>query len=345
MTITLHSPLTDETFPLLTAAQRALLAGCNTETDTAFDWAELKQKETEYSFPLAVPFSWHTEGDAAVQETLLYLDREPDFPAPQVLALSANAQEAEIDNLTGGRQYFWKVVCRTETGCAESPVGRFFTADEAPVFYRIGDLTNVRDTGGWRTADGGRVRRGMVFRGCELNLRIHLTDEGRRFMHDTLGIRTDLDLRFEAVDKFDTSPIGDDIRYALLPAKPYAEFTAPEEAAVCRAVFSVFADESAYPLYIHCWGGADRTGTVVLLLNALLGVDDESLLLDYELTSFSTCGDRSRNFDLFRAFLDSLEAYGQPDEPLAVKAENYLLAAGVTPAQLGEIRRILKEHR
>ena len=110
-----------------------------------------------------------------------------------------------------------------------------------------------------------------------------------------------------------------------------------------KTVFGVLADEANYPLVFHCIGGADRTGTVVLLLNALLGVDDEKLLQDYELTLFSTCGDRSRNFDLFRAFLDSLQAYGTPEEPLAVKAEGYLLAAGVTPAQISEIRRILKE--
>ena len=41
------------------------------------------------------------------------------------------------------------------------------------------------------------------------------------------------------------------------------------------------------PVYFHCIYGADRTGTLAFLLESLLGVGENELAKDYELTSFS----------------------------------------------------------
>ena len=53
-----------------------------------------------------------------------------------------------------------------------------------------------------------------------------------------------------------------------------------------KGIFEVLADESNYPVYIHCNAGADRTGTVAFLINGLLGVSEADLIRDFELTSF-----------------------------------------------------------
>jgi hypothetical protein len=50
-----------------------------------------------------------------------------------------------------------------------------------------------------------------------------------------------------------------------------------------------------YPVYLHCWGGADRTGTVVFLLQGIAGVSLADLAVDYELTSFANFGTRSKD--------------------------------------------------
>ena len=52
-------------------------------------------------------------------------------------------------------------------------------------------------------------------------------------------------------------------------------------------MFLAFADSKEKPVYFHCWGGADRTGTVGFLLGGLLGMSYTDLIIDYELTSFS----------------------------------------------------------
>ena len=48
-------------------------------------------------------------------------------------------------------------------------------------------------------------------------------------------------------------------------------------------------------VYFHCAGGADRTGTLAFLIEALLGVSESDLSKDYELTSFDGSHDRYRN--------------------------------------------------
>ena len=46
-------------------------------------------------------------------------------------------------------------------------------------------------------------------------------------------------------------------------------------------------------MYFHCIGGADRTGTLAFLIEALLGVNEGDMSKDYELTSFYS--ERLRN--------------------------------------------------
>ena len=48
----------------------------------------------------------------------------------------------------------------------------------------------------------------------------------------------------------------------------------------------VFADSRRYPIYFHCWGGADRTGQLAFLLEGLCGVSEGDLCIDYELSTF-----------------------------------------------------------
>ena len=48
-------------------------------------------------------------------------------------------------------------------------------------------------------------------------------------------------------------------------------------------------------VYIHCMVGADRTGGTCLYLESLLGVEPERCDMDFEMTSFSCVGSRTRN--------------------------------------------------
>ena len=54
--------------------------------------------------------------------------------------------------------------------------------------------------------------------------------------------------------------------------------------------------EKGKVVYFHCAGGADRTGTLAFLIEALLGVSESDLSKDYELTTFDGSNKRLRNY-------------------------------------------------
>jgi hypothetical protein len=110
-----------------------------------------------------------------------------------------------------------------------------------------------------------------------------------------------------------------------------------------RQLFSTLAVKENYPIYMHCTGGADRTGTVSFLLNAMLGVSELECIQDYELTSFSVYEERNtrsgpyaKYYEEFRAQLDAYAG-----DTLQEKAEAYLIRIGVTKAEIDSIKAIM----
>ena len=96
--------------------------------------------------------------------------------------------------------------------------------------------------------------------------------------------------------------------------------------------------------YLEAGGGADRTGTLSFLFNALLGVSETELIQDYEFTTFSLYGERNSRAgttygDMFQEFLTKLKAH--EGETLKQKTENYLLSIGVTQEEINSIRTIM----
>ena len=238
-----------------------------------------------------------------------------------------------VGNLLSGQEYFWRV----NGGEAR----RFVTAEAAPRWLHAEGISNVRDMGVWRTADGRRLKQGLIFRGSEMDTHHNIAEKGIAVMRDELGIRTDLDLRGEAVGKVSKSLMGDDIEFILIPSKAYAEFMEDDQKAVCKQLFDVLADETKYPFYFHCWGGADRTGTLALMLESVLGLSDEDMLRDYELTSLSVWGERSRKSELFVSLMEALDRY--PGFSIRESAVNFLRSCGITEETFEKLRNNLTE--
>ena len=104
--------------------------------------------------------------------------------------------------------------------------------------------------------------------------------------------------------------------------------------------FSLLTCEENYPLIIHCWGGIDRTGTWLYILGGMLGVSEDALGLDYELSSFSRWGRRSRVSEQFLEFLNGLYKYGSNVKEAST---GFMKACGMTDEQLEKIKSILLE--
>ncbi len=268
----------------------------------------------------------------------------------QVKIILSKAGEATVWNLFAGMAYRWEL--QDANGAVVT--GQFHTA-QTPRLIALPDRgstpVNVRDLGGWRTADGHWVRQGMVYRGSELASMPFLENlpsasaENKQFLLEELGIRTDLDLRYEEqVAGRTCSDLSPKVQWLHYAVNAYEPLTS-ERNALFREALRVFANPSNYPIYVHCSGGADRTGEICFLLEALLGVEDEELFTDYELTSLARLP-RPRAIPYFQEWLGRIAAFSpEPGLPYQRQAENYLQAIGITTEEIATIRKLLLEER
>lgn len=142
---------------------------------------------------------------------------------------------------------------------------------------------NVRDLGGW-SCDGGTVKYGMLFRGSAPKA------VDREILVNQCGIRTEIELRGmsdPAVVLPDKSYLGNDLDYYKFPRYTWYSLDDVELwQMILRATFDSITNGK--PAYFHCAVGADRTGTLACILEALLGMDPSDIDKEYELTSFCT---------------------------------------------------------
>ena len=169
---------------------------------------------------------------------------------------------------------------------------------------------NFRDLGGYRTADGRRVSWGLVFRSDGLQ---DLTDDDLALLR-LLGIRVVHDFRYDLERQRRPSRLPTDgsilvealtiggeagqereILDLVMAGEiteigmdfmidTYLEMLDRGAASFGRLLISL-ADRERLPALFHCTAGKDRTGMAAALLLSLLGVDEETILDDYELST------------------------------------------------------------
>ncbi len=170
-----------------------------------------------------------------------------------------------------------------------------------PTGARTVDLdgcVNFRDVGGYATAEGGRVRRGRLYRADGLS---RLTDRDIDTLR-ALGIRTVVDLRtpseadtrgsfpvdrlpvvFAALPLTDVLPAPEELpewKEAGFVADRYVEMVEGGRDAIAGTISTVVA-AGAMPAVVHCSAGKDRTGIVSALALWFAGVGEDDIAADY----------------------------------------------------------------
>ncbi len=176
--------------------------------------------------------------------------------------------------------------------------GLIRSASQAPRRHLAVDGTlNFRDAGGYAVAGGGEIRWRTLLRSDGL----HRLGPGAAEMLAGLHLRTVLDLRtaLEAglapspADELDrlgavtmqVSLIGDDIGDLPHELGQIYDYLIDRRGGQIAAAIRALARPGALPALVHCSAGKDRTGIVVGLTLAALGVPDEVVAADYALSS------------------------------------------------------------
>ena len=247
----------------------------------------------------------------------------------------------------GGRRIRQGLVFRSAGLNTNPPAIAFLTPEMARAEFDAGTLTNRTCwqaghmakifRGEWDANDWHLVPTATAGRGAQV-----LTEAGRATMLETLGVRTDLDLRgADEVVGMKGSPLGDCVKWVNVHMTAYEGLATEEGKRLVKACFDVFLDTANYPIDFHCIAGQDRTGTLAFLLEALLGVDDEELYRDWECSGFTNPNVWFRHDHLFNRIYDVINAY--PGASTRERTEAYLRECGLTDADFAFLRKLLLE--
>lgn len=173
----------------------------------------------------------------------------------------------------------------------------------------VDGLRNLRDVGGLPTADGGRIRRGVLYRS---EAPVALTPDGVSAIGG-LGLCTTVDLRSKDHSEFVATNVPDGVRREFFVLHPPDDGTgrslidmvtdgdlldySVEELTTMYigfidaqpegfgAIIEHLADPANLPCLVHCHAGKDRTGMVIAMALEIAGVSREVIVEDFEATT------------------------------------------------------------
>ena len=299
--------------------------------------AEARKQDLAAAVPVSL--SWKCDKENTGY-TVIYTTKQ-DFS--DAVKVETTEPQLELADLFVATTYYWQVVTHTAEGDNYSTVFSFKTA-ETPRWLTVEGAYNTRDLGGYLTVDGKhRIKQGLIYRGSKLD---DVTDKGAEKLLTVYGLKTDFDLRDESDTGWTglSSPLGDRVNYVSVKGVGYASSISSTYVDRFREELLVFMDEANYPIYAHCSAGRDRGGTLMFHIGALLGMTDEQLIADYEMTYMSAKsyakGD-TKGHDWMYTFLNSFELL--EGETYSEKAVNYWLKNGITQEQIDNLRSIMWE--
>ena len=287
---------------------------------------------------------------------------------PVEMRIDTDNDSCYVYNLVPGT-YYYRIKDNNSSG--RSQIQSFSFTNRLRTIETKGELSNMRDIGGYRTNDNKQIKYGLIYRNA------HMGDAGKYIDYlfkDLLKIKTELDVRFPKGDDSPTRYSSSEhpvdgvsfYNYGLTDAYPYM-ISDNNTIASIKSIFTLLTNGSSLPLSFHCTNGADRTGLLALLIEGALNVCDEDIYRDYELTSFCAkssywqprCdivsegsaykfredgyrSDTWRNGSFEKVIIDMKKTYSNSTASIAETVYNFLTKkCGVTPTQIQTLRQTL----
>lgn len=263
----------------------------------------------------------------------------------------------ELNNLENDTEYYYCLEgCFSSNDSIPSSIYSFKTS-KGLRSLDIAGVDNLRDIGSLSISyQDKKLKQGMIYRSANLD---SLSSLSKAKLKEELGIRSELDLRESSYWK-DYSYIDSSIKYLhtsrvegglyYLSNGTGTGINEESSKATLKEELLFFADESNYPLIFHCQIGRDRTGTLALILEGLLGVSEEDIKLDYLVSMLSESGnkDKAEVSTLLANFTSTLNYIKNSGvgSSLSSKTESYLkTAVGLTSEEISSIKNIMMEDR
>lgn len=256
----------------------------------------IRQAEVKRIDENLIEIEWTGEGDNPAVS--IFRGESPesmDRHAP--LAVVKNENSLQFPAPENGRRLYYEL--------APADGKRLVVAERR---IHLKGAVNFRDLGGYRTVDGRAVKWGQVFRSDNLS---RLTDSDLEVLK-TLHLRLVCDLRTENEARKSPDRLPDEVEYLNLPVNHDSfdfqvglkkmkagddswltdEFMSEgyirnieEFPRIWGALFRRLADPQSRPLLFHCTGGKDRAGTCAALILLALGIPEETVIYDHQLSN------------------------------------------------------------
>lgn len=241
-------------------------------------------------------------------------------------------------------------------------------------WLRLNGALNVRDLGGYSNVEGRQTRWGRLLRSDAL----HAVTSDDLVTLGALGIVTVIDLRTQseiaytgrgAFDRSSITLIETDLApvHVVAPLSStsmnetalhelYLRYLVSGSANFVRALGQLALPET-YPAIVSCFFGKDRTGVLIALVLACLGIEHDAIIYDYALSAsrMSDIVDRLRTNPVYDETLDRTPAWrlAAPLSAMATflarldedygGARSWALHAGLSPTQLENLSTALLE--
>ena len=287
-----------------------------------------------------VNFRWE-EVPNAVSYTVYY---GLDANMKDAKSVTSKTTNIKINHLLRNTKYYWYVESTLSDGSnVTTDVWTFTTADVTRTYSY---LNNMRDIGGMVTEDGlYKIKQNMAIRNG-------VVDSNIAKVKELFGFKTELDLRGSEAGGRTVSPFGEDVKYILIEGTHYfgnssstKHYLNPTGQERLKEEVQVFADKNNYPLNFHCSAGRDRTGVIAYIIEGLLGIPEDIIMKDYELSWLSQSAASQANSVTYFGYMDDFHDYINTFEGKTFKdkMENFCLHIGVTQNEIDSIREILLE--
>ena len=302
--------------------------------------------------------SWH-QCPPAVRDYLSYVEENPYNPEDRSytyinnegFATESNRENTKPIGMTVDDETFYDLEPNVPTAFSTKSTKGTLTALDAlrwfnttyrekntegysGEFYDVGE--NCRDLGGWK-CDGGTVKYGMLVRSGELN------PDDKELMVDQIGIKTEVSLLpiSEQVSQSSAwgidwvgNPTDVDFMYKI------DDSVTDQWQLYLRTILDSAAEGK--PVIFHCGAGADKTGTMAVMLMGILGCSEQDIDTDYELTSFihySTW--RNRTYPDYINYINAIKnvplAPGLSDS-FRNRCVSFALSVGITIDEINAFR-------